>query len=152
MPNIANPQSNRHRSRFCIPVALGAMVWVIIALFAGCSAVQPMAEPDDQSYLELDVEPPTAEIYIDDDYSGTVAGWREQVVPIAPGQRRVELRAEGYIAQRFDVDVGDGRWLTLRVRMEPVIDGPGAGDNDDDDDDGSTIQMPAHPTAPDPNH
>ena len=104
----------------------------------------------DQSYLELQVEPTTAEIYIDDEYQGVVEGWRQQVVPIRSGYRRLELRAQGYITQRFDLDVEADSWLTLRVQLEPAIDAPGGLDSDDESetDDDRYLPTPPHPTAP----
>ncbi len=148
MPHC-DSQSSKIR-RFCICPVYGAMLWLIVTLVMGCSAVQPISEPGDASYLEFDIQPETAEIYIDGDYSGTVDGWREQVVPIEPGHRRVELHAEGYISQRFDVEVDHGRWMTLRVRMEPVIEGPQPEAPENGEDDDATIQTPSHPTAPEP--
>ncbi len=110
--------------------------------------------PDDdaveQSYLELKVDPATAEIYIDDEYHGVVEGWREQVVPIAPGYRRLELRAQGYLPQRFDLDVNEDTWLTLRVKLEPAIDAPGGTQPSTPPDDGGDgyLPTPPHPSAP----
>ena len=139
---------------------LAYLLVVALACVWGCSGPQTISETDEEpSYLELDVEPKTAEIYIDDNYQGTVDGWREHVVPIEPGFRRVELRAEGHIAQRFDVDVTRDRWITLRVRLEPNIASPGADEFDDDimDDDQRPVDevdrldAPPHPATPEPN-
>ena len=78
-----------------------------------------MGEADGRAFLELQVSPPTAEVFVDDEYSGVVNRWAGQTMPIRPGSRRVELRAEGYLSQRFDVEVVEGQMHTLRVRMEP---------------------------------
>lgn len=45
-----------------------------------------------------------------------------QTVPVSPGLRRVELKARGYITQRFDLDIQDGEILTLTLRMERRLD------------------------------
>lgn len=134
---------------------------------SACYAAQPTPDQGSSksSYLELAVEPRSAQIFIDDQYEGIVAGWREQVVPIAPGPRRLELRAQGYITQRFDLDVGEDSWLTLSVKLEPRIDAPGgpadAGDSDEAGEGNSSFPegedrdrgidgppMPGHPAAP----
>ena len=113
----------------------------------GCTSVQTVSD-EEESYLELDVEPANAQIYLDGDYHGTVDGWHHQVVPVEPGARRVELRAHGYITQRFDIDVPPGRWLTLRVRMERSIESLDDGANDGDSSEEHPELMPPHPNAP----
>ena len=129
------------------------MVGLLMMYLAGCSGIQTANEEGaPESYLEFDVEPKTAEIYLDDDFQGTVEGWHRQIMPIEPGQRRLELRAQGYISQRFDVDVDPDRWLTLRVRLEPTIDAPETDEappSDERDQQDKPLPTPAHPTAPD---
>jgi hypothetical protein len=133
-------------------IQITVTICALVTVLTGCYSVQTMADDDavEQSYLELKVEPATAEIFIDDEYQGIVERWREQVVPIEPGYRRLELRAQGYISQRFDLDVKEDTWLTLRVKLEPTIDVPGGEspsmerDNDSDD----YLPAPPHPSAP----
>lgn len=98
---------------------LTMMVCVALCLSA-CSAVQRVSDqgPGPRGYLELLIEPPDAEVFIDEQYQGIVAGWVEQIVPVPAGRRMVELRAPGYIAQRFDIEVGVDEQVTLELHME----------------------------------
>ncbi|QDG51517.1 PEGA domain-containing protein [Persicimonas caeni] len=91
---------------------------------AGCSAVQriPDRQESTRAYLRLDVEPSTTRVFIDSKYMGIVKGWVQQTVPVEAGARRVELRAEGYITRRFDVELEPGEEVTLQVNMERTLD------------------------------
>lgn len=93
------------------------IVALSIALL-NCSAVRPISDDRAPGYLHLEVEPSDAEVFIDDDFKGQVDGWRAQTIPVEPGNRRVELRADGFLAQRFDIDIGSGEQVTLRLRLE----------------------------------
>lgn len=102
---------------------LALYVSPILCLSGGCTAVQRI--PDRRSataYLRMDVQPDTTKIFVDSHYRGVVKGWVQQTVPVPSGERRVELRADGYITRRFDVDVAGGEVVTLRVNMERSLD------------------------------
>ena len=88
-----------------------------------CTAVQYVTDDAQRrrGYLRLEVEPDRAMVLVDGDYRGEIRGWRGGVVPVVAGDRKVELRADGYITQRFDVRVGAGEEVTLRLQMEPVL-------------------------------
>jgi hypothetical protein len=107
--------------RFFI-LALGACL--LLAIGPGCTAVQRISDPHDRGrgYLRLDVEPGNTRIYIDSEYQGVVNGWVAQTVLLEPGARRVELRAEGFITRRFDIEIGAGEQIVLTVDMERTIE------------------------------
>lgn len=142
--------------------AIFGMVGTVVVFIGGCSGIETAADRDraGEAFIELDVEPETADIYIDDEYRGTVDGWHHQMVPVQPGHRRLKLRADGYVPQRFDVEVDQDRTVTVRVRLEPSISAPDGTDLDEEDrPDGSSpgreddsgdeeLTPPAHPTAP----
>lgn len=89
----------------------------------GCTAVQPIDDDRQQrALLVLEVEPSSTEVYIDSDYRGVVSGWTGGAVPIKPGHRRVELRADDHISRRFDVEAAPGEQVVLRVEMEPTLE------------------------------
>ncbi len=136
---------------FCIPATLAVMVVLLVTFLTGCTTTATLSHYDEEhgAYLELDVEPKSAKIYIDGDYEGVVEGWHQQVVPVEPGERRLELRADGYIAQRFDLDVEEGHWLTLRARLEQAIEFPDE-DQAPDEEEHEPMPAPDHPTAPEP--
>jgi hypothetical protein len=80
---------------------------------------------EDRGYLELRVQPSTARLYVDDEYRGVIERWRHQIVPLEPGLRRVEIRADGYITRRFDVPIEAGESWTLTLEMtRPLEDDP----------------------------
>lgn len=59
---------------------------------------------------------------MDDQYQGEVQGWMHQTIVVKPGNRRVGIRAKGYMTQRFDLRVEDGEVVTLSLRMERELD------------------------------
>lgn len=143
----------------CLSIpALFVMVGAIIVVVTGCTGFQQAQSPTGDTFVELDVEPSDAALFVDDDYMGTADGWQHGMVPVEPGLRRLKIDAEGYIPQRLDIDVDQGRTITVTARLEPEIttpdgeqldeapqrdDGPQQSDDDDD-----TIAPPDHPTAP----
>ena len=66
-------------------------------------------------------EPADAQVFIDDRYHGTVAGLGGRSLTLVEGQRRLELRKEGYFAFFGEVSVVKGVRQKLRVilRKEP---------------------------------
>lgn len=155
---------NQSRSQKFCPTVICAMVWALAMLTAGCSGIEPIPDTNNggQTFVELDVEPDDAEVFIDGEYTGRVNRWAHQMVPVEPGVRQLEIRADGYISQRFDVDIDEGRTVTLRTRLEPDIATPDGerlqpGDDDfdavEDDErdrrDDNGVTAPQHPTAPD---
>lgn len=101
--------------------ALALATFLMLAIGA-CSAVRPVADERSPGYLTFEVAPSDAEVYIDEDYRGHIDGWRGQTIPVEPGPRRVELRAKGYMTQRFDIEVRPGDQLTLELRLERELD------------------------------
>jgi len=97
-----------------------ALMAVVVAGCATTSASGPRA----RGFLRFEVEPPDAEVDIDEKYSGVVNGWADGVVPVQPGLRRVTLRAPGFITQRFDLEVSAYEEVTLILALEPALELP----------------------------
>lgn len=97
---------------------------LVVGALPACTAVQriPSTSESGRAYLELKVEPKTAELYIDGNYRGKVKGWKQGIVPVEPGKHGLKLVAEGYITQRFDATFEPGKTTTLTLEMEPRID------------------------------
>ena len=74
------------------------------------------------SLLHMEIEPTQAEIYVDGEYRGRVSNWRGGMMPLASGNRRVAVRAPGYITPRADVRIGPREKVTYRLIMEPELD------------------------------
>lgn len=80
------------------------------------SQVQP------NGYLQFQVQPGTAEVYVDGFYMGTVDDFR-RVIPgrsLDPGPHRVELRAAGYETVTFDVRIMPNETITYRRNLDEV--------------------------------
>lgn len=142
-PNLNAPTATPCRMGLWLAIVL------LVAVFgatggAACSAVQTTPDRGPRGYLELQVEPSSAEVFIDEQYAGVVEGWGNQTIPVEPGVRRVELRAPGYYTQRFDLEIGAHELVTLELKMEPTFD-----DEPPSDDGDSPTQAPdAVPGAP----
>lgn len=98
---------------------LGALL-LVSQLSACATGYGSTSQP--RGYLRFEVTPDTAELLLDEKYSGQLAGWVEGVVPVTPGVRRVTLRADGYISQRFDVEIAAHEEVTFRLDLEPVLE------------------------------
>lgn len=67
-------------------------------------------------YLQLDVRPATAQVYVDGMFMGSVDDFR-RLIPgrsLEPGAHRVELRAPGYDSLAFDVRIFPNETTTYR--------------------------------------
>lgn len=68
--------------------------------------------------LRLDVEPKESlQIFVDGVYVGTPADLGDEL-ELAPGTRRIELRARGYRTVTFSAEIVDGRSITYRGTLE----------------------------------
>lgn len=109
------------------------LVWTCWALLAwglvagGCTAVRTVpTDREARAFLSFEVEPARTKLYIDGAYRGRLSKWVDGVVPVAPGTRRVALRADGYLTRRFEVTVEPGERRHLRLEMEPELGWPDA--------------------------
>jgi len=91
---------------------------------AAAAAPAPVAAPAPRAPaaavtgLVFAVEPPEAQISVDGQPHGTVAGLaaREGVLPLAPGISQVSLKAPGYTTWRAEVAIRSGT-ESIRVRL-----------------------------------
>jgi hypothetical protein len=70
-----------------------------------------MRQGEAPGYLRLDVEPESAQVFIDGLYVGTVADFRRGGRALEAGPHRVEIRAEGF----------DSQSVELRIRANDVL-------------------------------
>jgi len=73
-----------------------------------------MRERDAIGYLRIDVEPDTAQVYVDNFYVGTVADFRRGGQVFDVGPHRVEIRADGYEPQSVELRIRANDTLTYR--------------------------------------
>lgn len=97
-----------------------SLFFSLATIFTACAHQQ--SGPEARGLLRLEVEPESATIFVDDEYMGRADGWVEQTIPLQTGVRMVEIRAKGYMNQRFDVDIRPNEEVTLRLQMEPDIE------------------------------
>lgn len=90
---------------------------------ASCATASSQRAPNaSKGFVRLEVTPKHAGVYVDEQYQGEVQGWMHQTIAVTPGRRRLALKSEGYMTQRFDVDVAQGEVVTLSLRMERELD------------------------------
>jgi hypothetical protein len=65
-------------------------------------------------YLRLEVEPDTAQVYVDDLYAGTVADFRRGGRALDVGPHRVDIRADGYEPQGVELRIRSNDTLSYR--------------------------------------
>jgi len=70
--------------------------------------------------LSFDVTPPTAELWVDGKFVGTVGQFTPTTQPLglAAGRHQIELRAAGYQSLQFDVDIIAGEVIPYRGALE----------------------------------
>ena len=74
--------------------------------------------PPPMGALRLEVEPKeSVQIFVDGVYLGTPADLGDEL-ELAPGTRRIELRARGYRALAFSAEIVDGRSITYRGSLD----------------------------------
>lgn len=96
--------------------------------------VPPKDPPSPMGALRLDVEPKESlQIFVDGAFVGTPADLGDEF-ELAPGTRRIELRARGYRTLAFTAEIVDGRSITYRGSLERLP--------------GTAPQAPPGPQAP----
>jgi hypothetical protein len=82
--------------------------------------VQPGDAAADSGGISIDVDPPTASVFIDGKYMGTGTdfGPNAQPLGLTPGRHRVEIRAEGYQSMSFDADVKAGEVTPFTASLQ----------------------------------
>ena len=79
---------------------------------------EPPAAPLPMGVLRLEVEPRDAiQIFVDGVYVGTPADFNDEI-GLAPGARRIELRAPGYKTVTFTAEIVQDRAITYRAVLE----------------------------------
>lgn len=96
---------------------LRSLTLACLALVAGC-ATTGRARPDAQLAVACNVG--DARIYLDEVFLGRAADLRGHVVKVRSGNRRVELRADGWFPAYRDVVVPHAGRADLRVDLRPV--------------------------------
>jgi hypothetical protein len=76
--------------------------------------------------LFIDTEPGTTQVFVDGSAVGTVADFRGEGMLLPEGVRHVELRAPGYRASNFDIDILSGQPAVHRGDLTPVRAAAGA--------------------------
>ena len=88
------------------------------------SAADRRPQPD--GYLQLEVQPRAAQVFVDGFYIGTADDFQRLTPgrPVEAGPHRVELRAAGYQPDTFDVRIVPNETITYRNSLEATGAGP----------------------------
>lgn len=93
----------------------------LAVLGTSCASSRPSG-PTKTGLLRLEIEPADAIIWVDGQYLGQVNGWLEGTLRVPVGIRRLELQAEGFMSQRFDIGITNHEEVILRLVMQPEFD------------------------------
>ncbi len=100
------------------PHVRGAFVDSALATLVGGS---PRASSSPVGKLRLEIQPPTAQVYVD----GFYVGWVDTVngaggLKVTAGWHRVEFRASGYQTPAVNVTIEPNRTVVLRLALRPI--------------------------------
>jgi hypothetical protein len=114
------------------------------------SPVEEPPPPPPTGFLRLEIEPSEiAQVFVDGEYVGTPADLNGEL-ELAPGTRRLEVRARGYEPLDVDVRIVAGRTIAYRETLNRAV-GPGeAGKVDPIPSTPTSPIRPTGPTAPSP--
>jgi PEGA domain-containing protein len=77
--------------------------------------------PPSKAWLELQLAPDSAQVYIDGFYAGTVSDFsRSGGAAAEPGPHRIEIREAGYQPATFDVRLTPDQTVTYREDLRPL--------------------------------
>ena len=83
-------------------------------------AVVDTPAADVPGFLRLEVQPSTAQVFVDGFYSGTVDEFSRAGIALAPGPHRVEIRAPGREPLTFDVLIAPNETIIYRNDLELI--------------------------------
>jgi hypothetical protein len=86
------------------------------------SAPPPPLQASSRGGLRVELEPDTAQVYIDGFYVGTVQDFNRSAegVPLAAGWHRLEFRAPGYVTPAVNVTIEANRTTSYRGALKPT--------------------------------
>ena len=116
---------------FALPDTASAQVGAVVARGASpqASSIQPLepsvlpsssASLSANGTLRLDVEPGTAQVYVDGFYVGSVAMVNDVGLTLRVGWHRLEFRAPGYETPAVNVTVEANRTTTYHLALQPA--------------------------------
>ena len=118
----AGPHTYRPRPftphRFVWPYAYGPL-WSFPYYPASSVDAAPSSAPDEIAggYLRLEVEPRSAQVFVDGDFVGTVQDSGRRLF-LDPGSHRVEVSADGFQTVTFDVRIRPFETITYRRDLD----------------------------------
>ncbi|MCA9537542.1 MAG: PEGA domain-containing protein [Myxococcales bacterium] len=93
----------------------------LVASACGGGVVQRVGDlpppPPDAGLIQIVCDPPDADVYIDGHYRGQLGGYREGVIRLPRGHRRLSLQKPGFYAWYGELDAAD---TTLRFEVRLV--------------------------------
>jgi hypothetical protein len=70
--------------------------------------------------VSFDIQPGDAELYVDDEYVGTIGSFTPNGEPLTltPGQHRIVVQRDGFRSMEWDVTIQPGQVIPYRGEME----------------------------------
>jgi hypothetical protein len=86
---------------------------------SGTIGVQP-GQSANTGGVSFEITPSTAEVFIDDEYVGTVGDFTPTTQPLGltPGRHRIEIRAAGYQTMTVDADIVAGQVIPYQGSLQ----------------------------------
>ena len=87
----------------------------------GSVGVQPYPSNSNMGGVSFEINPSTAEIWVDGNYYGTCDQFTPSYQPLGlpAGRHHIELREPGFQVSSFDVDVVPGQVIPFQGQLEP---------------------------------
>lgn len=105
------------RGRSARRAAFACVLGLLFALVLACAHPQRAALARPFGGLELDCLPQDAEVFVNDQYVGTVEGFAGKPIQVPAGLVRLELRREGYFSAYHELSVTPGTQQSLSVSL-----------------------------------
>ena len=120
-----NNNSTYYNYPYIMPFGFGAYVPSAIQLEPAPAPAAPSSDEPPLGFLQLRVQPRTAEVYVDGALAGTVDDFGGRGARmVTAGPHRVEIVAPGYETLTFDVRVPENDTVTFTRELEPAVQRP----------------------------
>ena len=103
---------------------------VLLAALAGCAGTTAQAPRADAGIVVAvrcaaagDCSVPDARVYVDDKFVGRAVELGDQPIPVHAGNRRIEVRADGWFSAYREVPVAHAARAKVDVPLRKVPDG-----------------------------
>lgn len=105
-------------------ISLALSACVVLVACGGDGVIRKVGDlpppPPGAGFVEIECEPATADLYVDGVYRGRLDGYRNGVVRMPEGQRRIALRKTGHYTWYGVIRVGQAT-ARIETRLVPEV-------------------------------